>query len=186
MSRSGSRKLRRRRRDYRNSDSVASTLRALRPIYGCNNHPSRSTLERLVAKFETTGTVQNVAVPVRQRSVRSVENIAATEVWIEESPDVSLTRPSQALVNSVTSLWRTLRNDLGLHKIKLTQDWSRLATRSVVCSWIGLSNNLKMIRIFIEKSASAIRLISQNMLYWPYSNSHVLHGSLLHPEKITV
>ena len=50
---------------YRNSESVASTLRALRPIYGRNNRPSRSTIGRIVAKFESTGTVQNVPVPVR-------------------------------------------------------------------------------------------------------------------------
>ena len=99
--------------DYRNSESMASTLRALRPIYGRNNRPGRSTIQSLVAKFESTGTVQNVPVPVRQRSVRSVENIAAAEAAVEESPNVSLTRHSQALGLSVTSLWRILRNDLG-------------------------------------------------------------------------
>ena len=69
---------------------------------------------RLVEKFESTGTVQNVAVPVRQRSVQAS---------VEESPNVSLTRLSQALGIAVTSLWRILRNDLGLHtyKIKLRQ-----------------------------------------------------------------
>ena len=63
---------------------------------------------------------------------------------------------------SVTSLWRILRNDQGLHpcKIKLSKNWSRLTTISVVCSWIGLSNNLKMIWIFIAKSSAAMRLIS--------------------------
>ena len=70
---------------YRNSESVASTLRALRPIYGRNNRPSRST-EPLVENFESTSTVQNVPVPVRQRNARSVENIAAAE------SSVSLTR----------------------------------------------------------------------------------------------
>ena len=109
---------------YRNSESVASTLRALRPIYGRNNRPRRSTIECLVQKFGSTGTVQNVAVPVRQRSARSVEeNIAAAEASVDENPNVSLTRRSQAFGISVTSLWRILRNDLGLHpfKIKLTQ-----------------------------------------------------------------
>ena len=50
---------------YRNSESLASRLRALRPIYGRNNRPSRSTIERSVEKFESTGTVQNVNVLVR-------------------------------------------------------------------------------------------------------------------------
>ena len=68
-------------------------------MYGCNNRPSRSTIERLVEKFESTGTV-------RPRGARSVENIAATEASVEESPNVPLTRRSQALGISVTSLWR--------------------------------------------------------------------------------
>ena len=63
---------------------MASTLRALRPIYGRNKRPSRSTIEGLVKKFESTGTV-------------------------------SPTRRSPALGISVTSLWRILRIDLGLH-----------------------------------------------------------------------
>ena len=85
---------------------MALTLRLLRPIYGRNNLPSRSTIERLVEKLESTGSVQNVAVPVRQGN--------AAEASVEESPNVSLTRRSQALGISVTSLWRILRNDLGL------------------------------------------------------------------------
>ena len=53
-----------------------SGLRALRPIYGRNNHASRLTIERLVGKFESTGTVQKFPVPVRQRSARSVIVVA--------------------------------------------------------------------------------------------------------------
>ena len=93
---------------------MCSTLGALSPIYDRNNRPSRSTIERLVEKFEPTGTVQNIAVPVRQRSVRSVENIAAAEASVEESLNMSRTRCS-----------RILRNDLGLHsynKFKLRQE----------------------------------------------------------------
>ena len=103
---------------------MASTLRALRPIYARNNRPSRSTMERLVTKFESTGTVQNVSVPVRPRSARGVENIAAAEASVGESPNMSLIRRSQTLGISVTSLWRILRNDLGLHprKIQLTEE----------------------------------------------------------------
>ena len=40
-------------------------------------------------KFESTGTVQNVPVPVRQESARSVENIAAAQASVEESPNES-------------------------------------------------------------------------------------------------
>ena len=55
-------------------------------------------------KFESTVTVQNVPVSVRQRSARSVENIAAAEASVEESPNLSLTRRFQTLGISVTSL----------------------------------------------------------------------------------
>ena len=103
---------------------MTSTLRALRLIYGRNNRPSRSTIERIVEKFKSTGTAQNVPVPVRQRSARSVENIAAAAASVVESANVSLTRRSQALSISMTSLWRISRNDLDLrsYKIKLTQE----------------------------------------------------------------
>ena len=47
-----------------------------------------------------------------------------------------------------------------LTKSNWRKNQSRLTTRSVVCLWIVLSNNLKMIRIFMEKSSSANRLIS--------------------------
>ena len=58
------------------------------------------------------------------KSARSVKNIAVAEASVEESPNVSLTRRSQALAISVTLLWRILRNDRGLHayQIKLTQE----------------------------------------------------------------
>ena len=42
---------------------MASTLRALRPIYGRKNRTSRSTIKRLVEKFESIVIVQNVSVP---------------------------------------------------------------------------------------------------------------------------
>ena len=78
-------------------------------------------------KFQSTGTVQNFPVPVRQRSARSFENMAAAEPSVEDSPKVSHTHRSQALAISMTSLWRILRYDLGLHpsEIKLRQELKR-------------------------------------------------------------
>ena len=118
---------------------------------------------------------QNVAMPVRQRSARSVENIAAAEASVEESPHVSLASRSQALRISVKTLCRIFRNDLDLHtyKIKLIQELKPLDHhRKIIFSdeahfWLN---------DFVNK---------QNMLYWSDSNSHVLHESTLHPEKIT-
>ncbi|KAG8312480.1 hypothetical protein J6590_023088 [Homalodisca vitripennis] len=40
---------------YQNECSLVKTLHALRPFYGRRGGPSMSTLQRLVAKFEKTG-----------------------------------------------------------------------------------------------------------------------------------
>ena len=155
---------------------MASTLRTLRPIYGRNNRPSRSTIERLVEKFESTGTLQNIPVPVRQRSSRSVENIAAAEASVEESPNMSLTRRSQALGISVTSLWRILRNDLR----RMFVNWAKQQ----------VENDSDFYRKIIFTDEAHFWLNGfvniQNMPYWSNSNPHLLHESSLHSEKITV
>ena len=91
---------------------------------------------------------------MRQRSACSVENIAAAEASVEETPNVVLKRWA--------SLWRRCGEFSEmilahmLTKPYWRKNWSRLTTSSVICSWIGLRNNLKMIRIFIEKSYSAM------------------------------
>ena len=66
-------------------------------------------------------------VTVRQRSVRSVENIAAADASVEENPNVSM-------------------KPLDYQKRRIFENWA--------------GNNLKKIRILIEKSSSAMRLIS--------------------------
>ncbi|EFN88150.1 hypothetical protein EAI_02143, partial [Harpegnathos saltator] len=52
---------------YQNECSLVQTLRALHPFYGRRGGPSKSTLQRLVTKFETTGSVNDQPTPVRQR-----------------------------------------------------------------------------------------------------------------------
>ena len=102
---------------YRKWELADSTLKAPHPIYGRNNRPSRSLIN-----WPSSGKIW--IHKVRRRSARSVENITAAEASVEESPKVSLTRLSVALIFSVTLLWGILRNDLGLHpyKIKWTQE----------------------------------------------------------------
>lgn len=55
------------------------------PIYGHHN-PAISTIESLLEAFESIGTVQNIPVPIRHRSARRAENIAASNALIEEHP----------------------------------------------------------------------------------------------------
>ena len=107
-------------------------------------------------------------MPVRQRSARSVENIAA----------------AQALGISVTSLWRILRNILGLHpyKIKLTQELKLLdhQKRRIFVNWgeQQLDNDLDFYRKIIFSDEAHFWLNSfvnkQTMSYWSDSNPLVI------------
>lgn len=109
---------------YRNSESVVATLRALTPIFGRNNRPTRQAVRAIVDKFESKHSLLDVPMPVRQRTGRSTENIAAVSASVRNEPNQSIPRRSQELGISQTTLWRILRKDLGLHpyKIKLTQE----------------------------------------------------------------
>ncbi|KAF7273564.1 hypothetical protein GWI33_013726 [Rhynchophorus ferrugineus] len=107
---------------YENECSLVKTLRALRPFYVGRSGPSKSTIQRLVAKFETTGSVNNQPTPVRQRNARSVENIAAVCESVQEKPGQSIPRLAQELGLSQTSTWRILRRDLGQHSDKSLKD----------------------------------------------------------------
>ena len=56
---------------YRNSESVVAALRALTPIFGRNNRPTRQAVRAIVDKFETKFTILDVLVPKRRRIARS-------------------------------------------------------------------------------------------------------------------
>jgi len=62
---------------YQNQCSVRETFRTLRDFYPRHNRPAESTIRRLVAKFESTGSINNQSTSVRRRNARSAENIAA-------------------------------------------------------------------------------------------------------------
>ncbi|KAJ8944762.1 hypothetical protein NQ318_000660 [Aromia moschata] len=118
---------------YQNECSLMRTLPVLRPFYDRRDGPSKSTLQRLVAKFETTGSVTNLPTPVRQRIAISEEDIAAVRVSVQENPRQSIPRRAQELGRSQTLTWRILHRDFGLHpyKIKLTQELKRIEEEDV-------------------------------------------------------
>uniref|UniRef100_A0A0K2TFB6 Putative LOC100572414 [Acyrthosiphon pisum] n=1 Tax=Lepeophtheirus salmonis TaxID=72036 RepID=A0A0K2TFB6_LEPSM len=72
---------------YKSGESLIQTLRALTPIYGQRNQPAKSTIQRLVKKFESTYMLHNVPLPVRQRNGRSVKNIGAASAPIQDDPN---------------------------------------------------------------------------------------------------
>ena len=152
---------------YRNSKSVVATLRALTPIFGRNNRPTRQAVRAIVDKLETKFTLLDVPVPKRRRIARSEEIIAAVSASIQIEPNQSIPRRSQELGIAQTTLWRIMRKDLGLHafKIKLTQELKprdHLKRRNF-SNW-AVAKHKKM-KNFIEKSSSAMKLISGSMAF---------------------
>lgn len=181
---------------YQNLRSYAGTLRALTPIFGRRNRPNKTTIYRLVQKFETKFTLHNVPVPIRERSARNEENIAAVRQSVAQNRNLSIPRRSQQLGISQTSLWRILRKDLGLrpYKIMLTQelkpmdhlqrrrfsDWAlnKLETDPEFHHKIIFSDEAHFwLNGFVNK---------QNCRFWCEENPQEILEKPLHPEKLTV
>lgn len=59
---------------YSHGESYAETVRNLRRIMGRKEAPNESTVRRLIAKFNETGSVKDVKILTRHRSRRSLFN----------------------------------------------------------------------------------------------------------------
>lgn len=181
---------------YQNHCSLVQTLRALRPFYGRRGGPSKSTLQRLVTKFETTGSVNSQPAPVRQRNVRSVENIAAVRESVQENPRQSIPRRAQELGLSQTSTWRILRRDLSLYpyKIQLTQELkvNDHRQRRVFADWASQrleeDPNFGRKIIFSDEAHFWMNgyVNKHNCRIWDDANPHEVRQVVMHPQKVTV
>lgn len=181
---------------YENGSSVRATFRALRPFYGRDDRPAESTIRRLVDKFESTGSVNNQPVPVRQRNARSAENIAAVRDSVHENPRQSIPRRAQELGFSQTTTWRILRRDLGLHpyKIQLTQELkvNDHRQRRVFADWalerMEFDADCGKKIIFSDEAHFWMNgyVNKQNCRIWDETNPHEVHQVAMHPQKVTV
>lgn len=109
---------------YKNGESYVETARKLRQIFSRESAPNVSTIRRVVKKFEETGSIMDNKNPLRQRTGRSLENIAAVNESVAENPKTSIRHRSQQLQISRSTTQRILTKDLHLHayKIQLTQE----------------------------------------------------------------
>ena len=83
---------------------MVATSRALTPIFGRTNRPTRQAVRVIVDKFETKFTLLDVPVPKRRRIVRSQEIIVAVSASIQNEPNQSIPRRSQELGIAQTTL----------------------------------------------------------------------------------
>ena len=95
--------------------SYAETFRKFRGIFGRQNAPYQSTVQRMNKKFEETGSIMDSKLPVRHPTGRSLDNIAAERGSVAESPGTSIRHCSQQLDNSRSTMQRILTKDLHLH-----------------------------------------------------------------------
>ena len=92
---------------YENGRSVKSVYHALRPIYGVHNRPTESTIRYTIGKLEKNLTLLDDTRPIRPRTARTVENIAAVNESFAEYPEESIRRRSQQLGPSYGTTWAT-------------------------------------------------------------------------------
>ena len=83
---------------YKYGESYAETVRKVRGIFGRWNAPYQSTVQRMIKKFEETGSIMDSKLPVRHRIGRSLYKIAAVsekccwESWNIDSPSFTTIR----------------------------------------------------------------------------------------------
>ena len=90
---------------YENGRSVKSVYSALRLIYGVHNHPTERTIRHTIGKLENNLTLLDDTRPIRQRTARTVKNIAALNESFAEDPEESIRRRSQQLGLSYGTTW---------------------------------------------------------------------------------
>lgn len=181
---------------YQKNRSPIATFRALLPFYRRNNRPSVLAIRRIVENFERTFSLHNVQVPIRRRTARSNENIAAVQASVAEDRNLSIPRRSQELGLSQTTTWRILRKDLGLHpyKIVLTQELKPLDHRKrrefADFALEQLENDNDFFKKIIFSDEAHFHLSGavnkHNCRFWCEENPQIIHEKPLHSPKLTV
>jgi len=181
---------------YKNSESVRATFRALRDVYGLRNRPDERTILRIVRRFEASFTLHDQKPPIRSRTGRSNENIAAVRASVAEISNLSVPRSAQALRLSTMTTWRILRKDLGLHpyKIVLTQELKPPdhRMRRTFADWAleRLENDADFHKKIIFSDEAHFWMSGfvnkQNMRYWNENNPQVIQELQMHPQRVTV
>ena len=84
---------------------MKSVYRALRPFYGVHNRPTECTIRHIIGKLENNLTLLDDTRPIRPRTARNVENIAAVNESFAEDPEESIRRRTQQLGLSYGTTW---------------------------------------------------------------------------------
>lgn len=176
--------------------SIRETHRALREFYGAHNRPSERLIRETVDRFRNTFTLIDNTHPVRRRTVRTQEAIAAVQRSVDNDPNVSIRRRSQQVNLCPSTLWKILRKDLGLraYKIQLVQELKPQdhLLRRTLAEWaegkIAVDPRFHMKILFSDEAHFWLNgyVNKQNCRIWGAENPRAIVETPLHPEKLTV
>jgi len=181
---------------YKYGESYAETVRKIRGIFGRRNAAYQSTVQRMIKKFEETGSIMDSKLPVRHRARRSLDNIAAVSESVAESPGTSIRHCSQELDIPRSTMQRTLTKDLHLHayRIELTQELKptdhvqRREFVNCVLENQKVNGNLSKKIVFSDEAHFQLDgcVDTQNCRIWAAGNPRVIHEKPLHAQRTTV
>ena len=181
---------------YKNGENLAVTVRKTKAFLGRREAPCRTTIHKLMEKFELLGQVSDVKNKTRARRSRTTENIAAVAQSVEENPGLSIPRRSLELGIPQTSLHRILHKDLGLkaYKVQLTQELKPAdhQQRRVFADWVleMHENDPVFHRKIILTEEAHFHLggyvNKQNYRIWGSENPKVIVEKPFHPQRVTV
>lgn len=97
---------------WKHNGSITATRRALEAILGKSHVPAVNTIQRLVARFEETGSVADKRRAPPVRKARSSANIEAVRESLLRSPELSIRQRAKRLNISSSALHAILHKDL--------------------------------------------------------------------------
>lgn len=103
---------------FTNGKSVKRTYQALADINGIDCRPSEKTIRHTIKKLRTTYTLLDAKPILRQKTVRSDDNIAAVRESLSESPNLSIRQRAQHLGISPSTIRKILCEDLGINAVQ--------------------------------------------------------------------
>ena len=163
--------------------------------YPTLNAPSNETIRKLVAKFRDTGSVTNRSKK-RTRTVLNSECLDAISESIENDPQTSIRRMSQAVGISYGSTQTAMTKLLNLHpyKVSVVQELKLpdYGKRVNFCNWMldVIENRPHVFESVFFSDEAYFHLSgyvnSQNYRTRSTENPHQFHQTPLYPQKIGV
>lgn len=182
---------------YQNNCSVVQTQRSFAAMSNrIQRKPSNKMINRLINRFETTGSVLDVKQKTRQRSVRNTEIIDRVHQDVVQDPDTSTRKRASQLEISRTSLRNILKKDLKMkpYKIQMAQALNPPDYEKRVLYSRLLLAKFREDPAFGDKSIWTdeahfqlnCNVNKQNMRIWGTENPRVVIQKMLYPPKVTV